>query len=85
MRDRLGIINRCLPHHVIVVDICRDVLKFVGNVKVVLFSPKWLQSLEFCSRPGGERRERRREKERKGKREGGRKGTGERRKKERES
>ena len=39
------------PHDVIVIDVYGDVLEFVGNVKVVLFSPEWLKCLEGCSCP----------------------------------
>ena len=39
------------PHHVIIVDVDRDVLEFIGNVKVVLLTPKWLQRLKGCRRP----------------------------------
>ena len=39
------------PHHVIVIDVDRDILKLIRNVKIVLFSPKWLQRLKRGGRP----------------------------------
>ena len=40
-----------IPHHVIIIDVDRDILKLIRNVEIVLFSPKWLQSLKGSGRP----------------------------------